>query len=214
MCSQAQPLKLSLLFISDLHLNGYCKRRIKQLNELINAHPADLILLGGDYVDTQAGLPLFDVFLAALPVQTPVVAVWGNHDHYWGMDQKLRPLWHSHGITLLEKTSLDLSIKEKRIRIDGNIQHPPDAPVDTRILLTHIPQKAKHAYDLALAGHLHGSQLVFWQNAKGLYPGRYFYTWNLLETKIGNCLHVVSRGIGDTLPIRYNCPREIILLEI
>ncbi len=69
-------------------------------------------------------------------------------------------------------------------------------------------------YHLILAGHLHGCQFVFWQNKSGLYPGRCFYGWNILEAQIGLCRYIVSRGATDTLPLRYNCPRKLVLVEI
>jgi uncharacterized protein len=208
-----QPWGVSLLFISDLHLNGYNKERVAQLVSLVNTHCTDLILLGGDYVDTYAGLPFFDQFLAALPQNTPKVAIWGNHDHYWNMARKLRPLLEKYAVVLLENATYTFSINDKCIQIDGNQQQPLTTPVDGRVLLTHYPQHAKFPYHLALAGHLHGAQWVFWETAKGMYPGRWFYRWNVLQEKIGHCLHIVSRGVGDTLPIRYNCPQEIIYVR-
>jgi uncharacterized protein len=49
---------------------------------------------------------------------------------------------------------------------------------------------------------------------KGLFPGRFFYKWNILEKQIDGCLYAISKGVGDTLPIRYDCPKDILLVEI
>lgn len=30
----------------------------------------------------------------------------------------------------------------------------------------------------------------------------------------GNCRYFISKGLGDTFPVRYNCPKDSILVEI
>jgi predicted MPP superfamily phosphohydrolase len=68
--------------------------------------------------------------------------------------------------------------------------------------------------DLVLAGHLHGCQFVFKEHAERLLPGGWFYSWNCLRRKVGNCALIVSRGCADTLPFRWNCPREVVVCDL
>ena len=103
----------------------------------------------------------------------------------------------------------------RTIVLDGNRRSQRTHPSAFRILCAHrpvSPYKLKEDYDLIVSGHLHGCREVFWQRQNSLYPGRWFYRWNILEKRVGQCCFVVSRGIGDTLPVRYNCPREVILV--
>jgi len=47
-----------------------------------------------------------------------------------------------------------------------------------------------------------------------LYPGAWFARWTGLRFSAGDSTMLVSRGAADTLPLRWNCPREVIACEI
>jgi hypothetical protein len=47
-----------------------------------------------------------------------------------------------------------------------------------------------------------------------LYPGAWFFRWNGLQFLERSCMMLVSRGMADTLPLRWNCPREVLLCEL
>jgi predicted MPP superfamily phosphohydrolase len=87
-----------------------------------------------------------------------------------------------------------------------------------RLLLAHdpavFPRAAAAGFDIVLAGHLHGCQCVLWRRGERLYPGAFFYRWNGLRFTRGASAMVVSRGVADTLPVRYGCPREVVLCEV
>lgn len=36
----------------------------------------------------------------------------------------------------------------------------------------------------------------------------------MLKALAGDCQYYISRGLGDTLPIRYNCPKELIVVDL
>jgi predicted MPP superfamily phosphohydrolase len=81
----------------------------------------------------------------------------------------------------------------------------------------HKPTDIKHfaeRYNLAFAGHLHGCQFVLWKSNQKLFPGNFFYQFNILESIKNNCHYFISKGLGDTLPIRYNCKRDLIFIEV
>jgi predicted MPP superfamily phosphohydrolase len=65
-----------------------------------------------------------------------------------------------------------------------------------------------------LAGHLHGGQCVLATRRGRLYPAAWIYRWHGLRFEEAGAVMLVSRGVGDTLPVRFNCPREVILCEI
>ncbi len=205
---------LKVLYLSDLHLNGFGASLVSMLCvEIDNLNP-DIILLGGDYVDTKKGMVHFELLLNTLSAHKHVLAIAGNHDQWFGLE-KLHPLFLKNNIVWLEQQSIVLEVKGLKVRIDGNQPLHKTSFADVSILCLHKPidmSEYGNNYHLALAGHLHGCQFVFWQNIKGLFPGRFFYKWNMLKTQLGNCLYLISKGLGDTLPIRYNCPKDIIFV--
>jgi predicted MPP superfamily phosphohydrolase len=89
-----------------------------------------------------------------------------------------------------------------------------------RLLLVHDPtfvtkpafvtQTARHPIHLVLSGHTHGGQvrlpligaphLLYWPGA------RLFDNW---LAQIGNTQVYVSRGAGESWPLRFNCPPEV-----
>ncbi|HYC78851.1 MAG TPA: hypothetical protein VEI02_14595, partial [Planctomycetota bacterium] len=67
---------------------------------------------------------------------------------------------------------------------------------------------------VAFAGHLHGGQCVFFRRGARLYPGAWFNRWTGLRFDVGATKLFVSLGLGDTLPLRWNCPREVVTLDL
>lgn len=203
----------SIVYISDLHLTGRSAKNCTNILEAIHDVQPDLILLGGDYVDFRSGLALWKQFVEGLK-QYKVYAVAGNHDYYRGIDE-IREIAESKGVVWIENKSVIHSIAEYKIQLDGNITLERRADVDCQILVLHKPwpMQLVSNYDVVFAGHLHGCQFVFWQKNQALYPGRFFYSMNYLRLQQKNFNYFISKGLGDTLPIRYNCKRDFILLR-
>jgi predicted MPP superfamily phosphohydrolase len=86
------------------------------------------------------------------------------------------------------------------------------------VLCAHNPRiwkTSRHAgYDLVLAGHLHGCQLVACEYRNRLLPGAIFYPYCFLSHHCGSTRLVVSRGVSDLVPIRWRCPREVVLCHV
>ncbi len=89
-------------------------------------------------------------------------------------------------------------------------------PDEMKILLAHNPviirQAAKFGVDLMFSGHTHGGQVKVRDAKKRIFPKR----------KLSSGLHrrkntqiYITRGIGTVvLPVRYQCPPEISLIEL
>jgi predicted MPP superfamily phosphohydrolase len=94
----------------------------------------------------------------------------------------------------------------------------PHTDGHVRVLCAHNPRiwkTSRHAgYDLVLAGHLHGFQLVACEYRDRLFPGAIFYPYCFLSHQRGSTRLVVSRGVSDLLPIRWRCPREVVLCHV
>jgi predicted MPP superfamily phosphohydrolase len=144
-----------------------------------------------------------------------ILGIPGNHDRFskW---QVRRIIEGCNGIWL-ENRSAFIRTACINIQIDGGRPAAHSGVADFSILCLHKPidvVKIAHSYDLVFAGHLHGSQAVLWSNARGLYPGRLMYKWNRLSASFGNCHYLISKGLGDTLPIRYNCRKDFLFVEL
>ena len=75
-------------------------------------------------------------------------------------------------------------------------------------------RRVNSGYDLVLAGHLHGCQVVAFEYRDRLFPGAVFYPYCYLSHQYGSTRLVVSRGVSDLVPIRWRCPREVVLCHV
>ena len=196
---------MRLLYVSDLHLTPWTPHIVEQLHDVVRAHTPDMVLLGGDLVDLIAGLPLLGDFIRVL--RCPVWAVEGNHDVMVGLPAVRRYVEAAGGCWLDQPVEIGPGVQ-----ISSNWDRAPGAK---GILCTHdpsiFPQAAASGYRVVLAGHLHGGQWVLSQREGKLYPAAWFFRWCGERFTCGESTLLVSRGVNDTLPIRWNCPREVIL---
>lgn len=205
----------SVLYLSDFHFNKHSQAITTKIVDKIQELDPSIVLLGGDYVDSKSGFLYLTILMKALSQRENVFAIAGNHDYFWGISA-IQTIITDHNALWIEKKSVTLDVQNTRIQIDGN--QPTNQPADAgfSILCLHRPINIaayKNTYDLVLAGHLHGSQFVFWQSEQGLYPGRWFYKWNRLKMQYDGGQYLISKGLGDTLPIRYNCKKDVILVN-
>jgi predicted MPP superfamily phosphohydrolase len=203
--------RLRLLYASDLHLGHCWTRNVPvQLVDVCRQTKPDIILLGGDLADRQCGLvPLRDCVQALTDV-APVAAIPGNHDERPGIADVRSAVADGQGHWLPQR---DI---EQPLRIDAQIERATIP--GCRVLCSHYPDvfpaAAKAGYRLVLAGHLHGGQCVLATFGGRLYPAAWFHRWHGLRFTCGGAILIVSRGVADTLPFRFNCPREVILCEL
>ena len=210
------PQPFSVLYLSDFHFNSYSRKVAKWMIDRVNELQPDLILLGGDYVDTWRGMQELEFFLEGISMHKNIFAIGGNHDYFFGIN-KIKNAFEQKGVEWMEKDTKSIYLKGTQIQIDGNQVSKKLNTSDFTILCVHntaVLNADLNPYNLAFAGHLHGSQFVFWENKKGLYPGRLFYKWNVLSRTVNNCICLISKGLGDTLPFRYNCKKDMIFVEV
>lgn len=206
-----------LLYVSDIHLRpGRSGRLCDQILDAAGRARPDLVLLGGDLVDCASELgPLWGL-VHRLRQHAPVLAVGGNHDRRVGLDRVRRSVVDGGG-TWIHDGSARFIHRKRRIEVSG-----PDAPTsgdaDVRILCAHNPRiwrRSRNAgFHLVLAGHLHGFQLVAYEYRDRLFPGAWFYPYCFLSHQHGATRLVVSRGVSDLLPVRWKCPREVVLCHV
>lgn len=210
--SFAAQAKATLLYISDLHFSERTPHLSKPVLEIVEQVQPDVVLLGGDMVDSQSGLHQLTNCIQQMQNYCPVWAISGNHEDYVGVEL-VRDCVEAAGGLWLDGSSQMLG----DVRVDGSCQPQNDQSLFS-VLCAHdpavFPQAVVAGYDLVLAGHLHGSQCVFFSYRGRMYPGAWFFRWNGDSFQAGKSTLIVSRGVNDTLPIRWNCPREVIVCKI
>ena len=206
-----------VLYVSDIHLRP---RRSGVLREQVlksaEASRADLILLGGDLLDRRSELPELTLLVAELRRLATVLAVGGNHDAAVGLPL-VRDAVIQGGAEWIHDRSVAIRFGSRTIAVSG-----PDAREhaagDVRILCAHNPRiwrtVPRQSFDLVLAGHLHGCQLVAFEYRDRLFPGAWFYPCCYLSHRRDRTMLVVSRGVSDLFPIRWRCPREVVLCHV
>jgi hypothetical protein len=205
----ARPLRV--LYVSDLHLGHWWTRPIPgQVLRAAHEVAPDMILLGGDLADNTKGLPTLQTCVRVLVEVAPVHAVPGNHDGHAGLPA-VRAAVEAGGGHWLPDRPID-----GPVWIDGRINSAVGP--GPRLLCAHFPSDfpaaAAAGYGLVLAGHLHGGQCVLASRRGRLYPAAWINRWHGLRFAERGAVLLVSRGAGDTLPVRFNCPREVILCTI
>ncbi|MEM8524055.1 MAG: metallophosphoesterase [Bacteroidota bacterium] len=205
---------IRIAFLSDFHFSKKSQSIAEKMLDVLNDLNPHLILLGGDYVDTKKGFQILKYFISTLDDRFPIFAIAGNHDYFFGI-KRVRSLLKSNKVSWIEKESVVVQLKNTNVQIDGNCSKIKKKGADIHINLLHNPNKITNKnYDITLAGHLHGSQIVLWKKGDMMYPGRLFYKWNLMKKELDNGWAYISKGLGDTLPIRFNCKKDMIVIDI
>jgi uncharacterized protein len=206
-----------LLYVSDIHLrNGRSDRLCRQVLDAVSRCNPDVVLLGGDLVDRASELITLSELVGRLQAIAPVLAIAGNHDCTIGIDRVREAVVYGGGQWIHDAVA--------RVTHGGRVfaisgpETVPHTDGHVRILCAHNPRIWKalrhSSYDLVLAGHLHGCQVVAGEYRGRLFPGALFYPYCFLRHHRGSTRLVVSRGVSDLVPIRWKCPREVVLCHV
>lgn len=206
-----------LLYVSDIHLRrGRSAALGRQVMDSADRCQPDAVLLGGDLVDRSTELGELSDLVGRLQRVAPVLAIGGNHDRAVGLDAVRDAVERGGGQWIHDRVAR-VSHGRRVIAVSGPGADPP-SDGHVRVLCAHNPRIWKTSrdagYDLVLAGHLHGCQLVAWEYRDRLFPGAFFYPYNYLSHHRASTRLVVSRGVSDLLPIRWQCPREVVLCHV
>jgi predicted MPP superfamily phosphohydrolase len=206
-----------LLYVSDVHLrHGRSELLARQVVESAEHCEPQVILLGGDLVDSASELEHLTELTAQLSAVGRVLAIGGNHDDRVGIDRVRTAIERGGGNWIHDSYEVIVNTSRSIVVSGPNANALPDG--DVQILCAHNPRiwrTAKHqGYDLVLAGHLHGCQVVAFEFRDRLFPGAAFYPYNFLNHQRGSTRLIVSRGVSDLIPIRWRCPREVVLCYV
>ena len=225
------PKKLDgfkIIHISDTHHSPFTSlQHIERTVKIANRLKPDMFVLTGDYVSHEKKYisPVAEV-LGRLRSEFGTHACLGNHDH-WTDPELVAKRFREAGINVMVNEGFRLEARDASVWLAGVDDHMvgktdlPAAlrgsyPDELKLLLAHNPiifrQAVRYGVDLTFSGHTHGGQVKVRDPQKRLLPQR----------KLSSGLHrrkesqiYITRGIGTVvLPIRYQCPPEISLIEL
>ena len=224
------PDGLRIAFVTDVHAGSFCNEAdLCALFDRIQAQAPDLVLFGGDLINTRDREIL--LFKRALPRLRPrygTFAVPGNHDHFFGPDIDLwRAFLQENGVEVLMNRGcriehggsslwlcgvddLTEGTPDLRAALAGRRQHEP------AVLLSHHPdfffEAAAVDIDLTLSGHTHGGQIRIAGKAP-IHHSRFGYERGWFVEN--DCRLYVSRGVGVTvLPLRIDAAPEVPIVTL
>lgn len=215
---------LTVVHLSDFHLGtlSFNGRALDRAVRWASERPCDIVAITGDLLSRRRGEPQLEASVAALEPRCGVFAVLGNHDVEITRDPFSQPtdasVVQSAGAVLLENDSALLEVNGKSVQIVGGDQslgsnwsslaRLADPAADLRILLFHFPDVVRYlppgAFDLVLAGHLHGGQICI-PTPRGKVRLEHLSAqhWDGLHETPAGVLHV-SRGLGTSfVPLRF-----------
>lgn len=218
-----------IMHLSDFHLDTYPGIE-KDMICLIDQIECDLCVMTGDYRKATHGayrqvLPVMRKIVEHVQAKDGIVGIMGNHDTFL-MVEHLEKM----GIRMLINESLKISRGNDQITLTGTddpYYYFTDLAVDIlqqedenfKIALVHTSElydiAADMGYDLYLCGHTHGGQICLPGGRPVIthqFEGREFYKgpW-----KYKNMRGYTNVGCGvSAIPIRFNCPGEIALIEL
>ena len=213
---------LSVLHLTDLHFNGTPGRPFfEHALELAAGLKPDLVALTGDVLDRHAMAEWLPSTLGRLAAPLGCYFILSNHDVY-DEPQRIRAALRDLGWIDVGGRAAACALEGHAVLIAGD-ERPwigaeptlpgPGAPAALRLLLAHSPEQfawaQAHAFDLVLAGHLHGGQIdlpLFGPVSGGRYHAGVF-------SSRATVMHV-SRGLGAMFPFRWNCPAEVTKLVL
>jgi predicted phosphodiesterase len=149
-----------ILFLSDLHWRGPSDAEtLRALCQMARREKPDVCILGGDYVECAAALPMLATLVRCLSRTCPCVVLPGNHDLGRFAEAIPETIRNSGGQWLPDNSRFTV----------GNVEivtvgAPPPEPGKTRIVIVHDPADLdRHPVPgvaVVFAGHLHGGQWV------------------------------------------------------
>lgn len=221
---------IKIAFPSDIHIRPHQGKKLARIVKLVNEQKPDIILSAGDFVSghtKRSTMPIEDIAkgLSKMKSKYGIYTVLGNHDGWYG-NARITKALEQNGISVLENENLKLNINGKTVYLAGvedmmtgnpDIEKALNNTKAPTILLSHTPDifpLIEENVDLVLAGHTHGGQIRIPLIGPIFTASRYHdkYAKGLIEEN-GQKM-IVSTGIGESiLPIRFNCPPEIVIIE-
>ena len=221
----------------DVHTDG---ERAREVYALVNASAPDVVLSGGDWINTgPEHIEAAAEAAGALRSRLGTLSVRGDHEHFAYVDRErsvaeVEQAMRRHGVAMLNNEVRWFDHHGKRIAVaflNYNYVHRTDrgtiatllagiAGADYRIAVTHqldaaLATQLEGKVELVLGAHTHGGQV-------NPVLGLTHFRLARLETELidgryerGATTIIVTAGIGYSIvPFRYAAPGSIELIEL
>ncbi len=215
-----------IALISDIHLGVYKDKTFLQrvVQEINKKHP-DYVFIAGDLLYKALEENLTDIFSPLKEINSPVIAIYGNHDTEYGnrVKQQLKKALESNNVILLENEAIKLEnftllgLGERWEYNDEVSLLEEYSEKNNIIVLAHNPDTTSdytnnHA-DLTLAGHTHGGQIRIPFLYKYAIPTKGDFDRGLIQQEKTKLF--ISSGLGEVaLPLRLFNPPVIDILYL
>jgi predicted MPP superfamily phosphohydrolase len=229
-----------ILHLSDLHIDGV-DGLAERTAEIVNTLPVDVCVMTGDYRFEIFGscekiYPRMKLILDAIRSKHGVLGILGNHD-----PGEIALELSKMGVHMLINDATELRSEGSGFWIAG-VDDPhyygcddlgaalSDVPKNSfnknvfKVLLAHTPEMYQEAgaagIQLYLCGHTHGGQIRLPKPFRGSWAAPIRNAACPEEYTYGRWAHgalqgYTSAGVGASLlPVRYNCPSEIVVIEL
>jgi len=224
-----------ILHLSDLHIDGV-QGLAERTAEIVNALPVDVCVMTGDYRFEIFGsceqvYPRMKLILEAIRARYGVLGILGNHD-----PAEIAVELQRMGVHMLINDAAELRSDRSGLWIAG-VDDPhyygcddlagalSDVPKNAfKVLLAHTPEMYREAdaagVHLYLSGHTHGGQIRLPRPFRGGWAAPFQNADCPWEYAYGSWSHrglqgYTTAGVGASLlPVRYNCPPEIVVIEL
>jgi len=215
---------LSILLLSDVHFHGTPSKRWFDaiIDHLLTLPKPDIVVLAGDYVDTDTHREWIAPILGRLQWNEVGVAILGNHDAYHG-PARIRAELKKAGYAVLGAATKEAIIRNERCEIVGNEAPWFPAPKmprlgGFRICVSHSPDQFRwaqaRAADLILCGHVHGGQIRLPIIGSIFVPSWFGRRYDMGVFEDRGTVMVVGRGLSGKEPLRFRCNPQVIRMVL
>ena len=219
-----------ILHLADLHVDAL-DGLAEVVAERIRGLEADLCVMTGDYRFALRGrcdnvYPRLRTILSSIQATHGVLGILGNHD-----EADMAPELEKLGIRMLVNDAVAVEREGSRFWVLGvDDTHCPaysdlnaalsTVPTDGfKVLLAHSPEIYNEAslagINLYLCGHTHAGQIRLPGGGALIVNATCPRSYTAGLWRHGSMLGYTSAGVGSALlPVRYNCPPEINVIEL
>ncbi|MHB8066139.1 MAG: metallophosphoesterase [Ruminiclostridium sp.] len=235
------PKGLKISHLSDIHINKLYISSRRLISSLKQTNP-DIVIMSGDYIETQKNIPKFIALLKEITNLYPVYLSLGNHDHKALKHNKKNiasfiNIIEETGATVLLNSRITINKNNKFYNIIGidDLKHgKPDLKQAfhgilpsfnsdyINIAFSHNPDMVlslpKDKVDYFLCGHFHGGQIWMPFNLEF----RIMREEKLCKMGYRRGLHkingisiYINRGLGNVIfPFRFFSIPEIAVIQL
>ncbi len=230
-----------IAFVADIQQDDFTDAaRAREVYAMINAEKPDVVLSGGDWINTSADFIAETAEAAGtLKSRLGTFSVRGDHEHFAYLDRErsvreIEQAMQAHGVAMLNNevrvfthegkrigvafVNYNYVVRSTRDQVEGLLEKL--AGVDYKIVVTHqldrtLAGMLENRVDLVLGAHTHGGQV-------NPVVGVFHVALARLETRfvdgryqLGKTTVIVTAGVGmSVVPIRYAAPGSIELIEL